>query len=462
MSTLGRVVAKQAFFFMAFLALVTSIDLYANPYFIPHLVPKDPPLLERLAREFSAIPTSRGALRTTHADVVRIDIDWIESSDSFEFKSAFIEQSGTDYLYLKSQHYPLQGSFIGILEDSSGQKTYSALGTGQEFRRLSRGLAFRFPASKGRSKFTLIAEDPVTGDMKERLNVTIEPTTLSFVVLDDSLDVRMIKQATASPIVKLVVYAEGYQESGSGRFFDSAKKIAASFADSNLPTFANMEITAVFAPSKSPLGPARSLGIPVPERDSFLGLYYPYWNNFGRWYHVVYPTRYQKYRNALAQVPYDYPVALIDSNEYWGVGNYLELTAIPAGSQSFRYLLLHEFGHFLGLNEEYEGGGRTELEFAPEITEPWSPNITFAPERENLKWKSHIASNTPLPTPRSAWNTNQNGPLGAYQGGYADSAAGKSYKPGYACIMERHPQYCEVCRHAIIKDFFSALTSQPR
>ena len=89
---------------------------------------------------------------------------------------------------------------------------------------------------------------------------------------------------------------------------------------------------------------AKDLGMPIPEKDSFLGLYFPYWNNFGRWYNVVYPTREARFRKSLATVPYDYALAILDDSAYWGVGNYRELTAVPANSFQFTYLLTHELG----------------------------------------------------------------------------------------------------------------------
>lgn len=442
----------------AWILCLNPTPLNANPYHDPELIPLDSKSLSEWAKSFQAKPVSNSKHRAGDADVIRIDLDWVQSSDSFTVSSIMRESSGTEYLQLKSLKAPAYGSYIGILEDAAGKKRYSSIGTGQQFRKLSRGLSFRFPTVKLPAKFTLVAEDPTTGEMNENLTVPIKDGDLQPIKIQEGLDVRLIKSASSSPTIRVVTYAEGFQETRREKFFESAKKVAASFMDSNLPTYTNMEIKAVFAPSKENLGKPRNLGIPVPERDSFLGLYYPYWDNFGRWYHVVYPTRYQKYRNALAQVPYDYPIAVVDSNEYWGVGNYMEITAIPSDSSSFRYLLLHEFGHFLGLNEEYEGGGRTELEFAPGILEPWSQNITFKPAREFLKWAALVQPQIPLPTPRSTWRDSQNGPIGAYQGGYGDSAPGKSYKPGYACIMERHSQYCAICRQGIMDEFLGAIS----
>ncbi len=449
------------FIFIIGLSMPLSSRLLANPFHDPTQIHLDTPQLDLLTNSFSSTPLDRNLLTAQALPVLRIDIAWDEASDSFNYVQGKIERSGTEYLEAKSQVYPHHGSFIGVLQDSSGQKRYSSIGTGQEFRRLSRGLAFRFPAPSSASVFKLIAEDPISGNMVERLMVNIDPSQAESIRPLDDIDTRLIKSATASPVIRLVVYAEGYTEQGRERFFNKSKKVAASFADSNLPTEANLEIIAAFTPSKLALGTPRNLGTPVPERESFLGLYYPYWNNFGRWYHVVYPTRFQKYRDALAQVPYDYPLALIDSNQYWGVGNYMELTAIPAESTSFRYLLLHEFGHFLGLNEEYEGGGRTELEFAPGITEPWSQNITFNPGAGELKWANHLAPETPLPTPREHWNPSQSGPLGAYRGGYADSASGKSFKPGFSCIMETSQNFCLICQRGILDEFISWQKGRP-
>ena len=138
----------------------------------------------------------------------------------------------------------------------------------------------------------------------------------------------------------------------------------------------------------------------------------------------------------------------MDDREYWGVGNFNELTAIPAGNGSFTYLLLHEFGHYFGLNEEYEGGGPTELAFAPGIDEPWSQNITFHATAADLKWKQWVSASTPIPTPNGQWSGS--GPLGAYRGGYADTVPlGKSHKPGHNCTMKNGSKFCAICREAI-------------
>jgi len=178
------------------------------------------------------------------------------------------------------------------------------------------------------------------------------------------------------------------------------------------------------------------------------------WDNFGRWYHIVYPTRENKFREAIASVPYDYPIILVNNSEYWGVGNYMSHTAIPADNNTyFTYLLLHELGHFFGLNEEYEGGGRTELEFAPDMEEPWSQNISFLANfsYSALKWNKFVNVGIEIPTPYSVWHSYP--PVyGAYQGGYGDSQSSKGacHKPRLNCIMESHESFCDVCAKGIL------------
>jgi hypothetical protein len=126
----------------------------------------------------------------------------------------------------------------------------------------------------------------------------------------------------------------------------------------------------------------------------------------------------------------------------------MELTAIPASNSSFSYLLLHEIGHYFGLNEEYEGGGPTELAFAPNMAEPWSQNITFQTERSQIKWNHHIQNSTRIPTPSSSWSSG--GPWGAYEGGYAETEPlGRSHKPGLSCVMNTQGAFCPICAEAI-------------
>ncbi len=423
----------------------------ANPYPDSTQVPVDelPRVLERTGIDASE------AFRAVQPGVpiVRIQIDWSEG-EQYSWSGAWLEDSGTENLLRSSRHINALGSYQGRLEDSETGAFLSAdaIGTGKEFRKLTRALTFRFPVPSRAVVFKLTAENPTTGVMESVFEKRLDPNVDFVSSTPMGVDLKVIQSATVIHPILFNIYSEGYSREGKDRFFEAAERVAATFRHYSLPLLDQMEIRAVFAPSPVSLGRARDLGLPIPERQSFLGLYYPYWDNFGRWADVVYPTREAKFRQALASAPYDYALVLVDHDGYWGVGNFRELTAIPAGNQHyFEFLLMHELGHFFGLNEEYDDGGRTELEFAPGIAEPWSQNNTFlnGGDWAHLKWNASVAQSTPLPTPRSLWSTSS--PVyGAYLGGYAGSEPrGRNHIPGLGCVMDRHRNFCPVCRAAI-------------
>jgi len=418
--------------------LLLSTTLLANPYPDPDRVPRLP------------IPQATGKLsRAVNREVIevlRVQVDWVEKREGYEIASVVKEPSGTAALLRRAKNPPPFGSYRARLEDSLTREVlaYDSIGTGKEFRKLTRAFTFRFPIPDRRVDFVFSAENPKTGVMEEVLRRPLLSPV--FAEATPPVEVKSVLAAETSPSILVSIYSEGYSPERKARFWQDAERVAKTLRQNDFPAAKQMEFQAAFAPSGLSIGTATDLGLPVPERDTFLGLYFPYWNPFGRWYHVVYPTREARYRRGIGQIAYDYPIVLIDNSGYWGIGNFNELTAVPNGHSSFVYLLMHEFGHFFGLNEEYEGGGATELSFAPEISEPWSQNITF--DAKNVKWKSFVAAGTPLPTPSSKWQGN--GPWGAYRGGYADTEpTNHSHKPGFDCVMESGKKFCPICKHAI-------------
>ena len=430
----------------------TVVALFANPHPREDLAPKDAP---RNIKSPLGTAVSQWDLLNYGVDVLRIQVDWSEKGELYQLGPVVKEASGTPALIRRSVKKDPLGSYHGVLVDpATGWKmAFSSIGTGSEFRKLSRSMTFRFPIPSGTFQFVLTAENPLTGQMEEVLRETIDPSqVVAAPKFLEKLDVRLLRQASVNPELVMNIYAEGYPESGRERFFEDAQAAIDALEENEFPGQDKLTFFGVFAPSNKELGKAKNLGSQILERDSFLGLYFPYWNNFGRWYHVVYPTRQHKYRTALGQLPYDYPLILVDSDDYWGVGNFNELTAIPASNSSFTYLLLHEMGHFFGLNEEYESGGKTELAFSPGIPEPWSQNITFLSRPDELKWKHLIQNSTPVPTPSQYWKGD--GPYGAYRGGYAQTQPlGKSHKPGKSCVMNNGRDFCPICHHALKERF---------
>jgi len=445
----------RAFFLFLTISLLPATP-NANPYPDPLQVPteaswqaKKKPnhtLPKKPSRKLSLIE-ARGS------QVLRVQIEWRED-ESFRISHLNLENSGTSALSQRKNNLktPKFGSYRAFLKDpvTGVVLDYDSIGTGKEYRKLTRALSFRFPVPTQDVLLVLQAEHPVTGDMEEVLNQVISPSEFTPSLQRNDLQVTLLHRASQEPKLVVSIYAEGYTlSSKENQFLARARAAIDTLETARFPHFENMEFQAVFALSGEALGSASNLGMPVPERDSFLGLYFPYWNAFGRWYHVLYPTRVSRYREAIGQVAYDYALVLVDSSSYWGVGNFKESTTIPANSNYFSYLLLHEIGHYFGLNEEYEEGGRTELEFAPAIPEAWSPNISFLPDSQKLKWNEWVLPGTPIPTPRSYWNSARPR-FGAYRGGYAQSPNTRpSHKPGFACIMENHDEFCPICRHGL-------------
>jgi len=418
-------------------------QLSANPYPDEAAVPKDPPYVpNKKLEDFSKLKLASDGL----IEVLRVELGWNATSDTFKISRTVRESSGTPALLQRASRPDSLGSYQAELVDRVTGKTiaYASLGTGQAYRTLARGLSFRFPVPTGPVDFRLIAENPTTGKMERVLAEPLE-VPVAMQMPYSPVDIHLIRKAKQEPSLKVVYYSEGYSEARKEQFFQTADRATEALERNGWPGFDRMEFTALFSSSKMALGTANNLGTPVPERDSFLGLYFPYWGKFERWYHIVYPTRESRLREGLARAPHDYPIAIVDSREYWGVGNFNQITAVPSENGSFTYLLLHEFGHYFGLNEEYDGGG-TELAFAPQMAEPWSQNMTFNPKAP--KWLNLVDNSTPLPTPGSMWNDNQMGPIGAYRGGYA-SVDSKNHKPALGCVMESNGKFCKVCRAAI-------------
>ncbi len=442
----------------ALLVLVVFISVLAqaNPYFDESKVSRnksyDPPRpLPRFSNRIRIRDTKLAGF-----EVIRVAISTgRDGLRDFAVTRIVKETSGTESFLRRSRHPSMIGSFRAIVRDKkSGQPLYyDSIGTGQEYARLVDELSFRFPVPSGPSILELIAENPQSGRMELVLRHEFDPNQASTFEPDTSgVEIRELKRPSSfGPSVRVNLYAEGYLASRNNAFWSHAQYMVAALVKNQFPMAENMHFFGVFAPSKETLGYARDLGRPIPEFPTRLGLYFPYWENFGRWYHVVYPTREEKYRQALSIAPYDYKIVLVDDGQYWGVGNFRSPIAIPAQSPYSVYLLLHEFGHYFGLNEEYEEGGRTELEFAPGIDEPWSQNITFLRTGQiaDLKWREFVLPTTPLPTPDHVWDDDP--PIyGAYKGGYAGSpSTGHSHKPGYGCVMNNGRSFCPICRRAI-------------
>src|SRR5690606_31138829 len=146
--------------------------------------------------------------------------------------------------------------------------------------------------------------NPQTGAMEKVVTYVVSPTQLQKAQSHFAdLEIKELALASKKPSLRVNIYAEGYSKNEKELFWKQALKTVQTLQKEKFPGVEYMSFYAVFHPSNSKLGEPKKLGLPVPEFDSFLGLYYPYWNDFGRWYHIVYPTREDKFRQGLAAAP---------------------------------------------------------------------------------------------------------------------------------------------------------------
>jgi hypothetical protein len=197
-------------------------------------------------------------------------------------------------------------------------------------------------------------------------------------------------------------------------------------------------------------------------------------------------------RRIASSAPYDFIEILTNTEIYGGGGIYGLFSTAAANSEWAPYLFVHEFGHhFAGLADEYYTSS-VAYEAPAEIAEPYEPNVTALLDPDNLKWKHHVAPNTPLPTPwpkaryeehsmayqkrrREMREANvseaemnalfrytkefvdtlfeesgQNGIIGAFEGG--NYQAEGYYRSEQNCLMfTRSEAFCTVCAEAIEK-----------
>jgi hypothetical protein len=197
-------------------------------------------------------------------------------------------------------------------------------------------------------------------------------------------------------------------------------------------------------------------------------------------------------RRIASSAPYDFIEILTNSEIYGGGGIYGLFSTAAANSEWAPYLFVHEFGHhFAGLADEYYTTS-VAYEAPAEITEPYEPNVTALLDPDKLKWRRHVASNTPIPSPwpkaeyeehslayqerrremRAAnvseaemnalfrytkefvetlfEKSGQNGVVGAFEGG--NYQAEGYYRSEQNCLMfTRFETFCTVCAEAIEK-----------
>lgn len=146
--------------------------------------------------------------------------------------------------------------------------------------------------------------------------------------------------------------------------------------------------------------------------------------------------------NLLAGVPYEHIVILANTENYGGGGIYNSYTLTSSRHESYRSVVVHEFGHsFAGLADEYYYDDEFEPMY-PAGVEPYEQNITTLTDFDS-KWKDMLPEGTPIPTPATGKDLYTK--IGVYEGaGYQSKGVYRAFQD---CRMKTNdaPVFCPVC-----------------
>lgn len=251
----------------------------------------------------------------------------------------------------------------------------------------------------------------------------------------------LLQSGPADRCIDVAILAEGYTEEEMDTFYQDAK-VACESLFGHEP-FRSMKqrfnIVAVASPSEDS-------GVSIPRLDQWKNTAFR--SHFSTFYSDRYLTtsRLKALHDALAGIDYEHIIVLANTDEYGGGGIYNSYTLTTAHHESFRPVVVHEFGHsFGGLADEYFYEEDIMSDTYPTDVEPWEPNVTT---RVNFasKWADLIPEGTPMPTPAEDFNTYQ---VGLYEGA-AYSFKGL-YRGSYNCRMRTndYPAFCPVCQRAL-------------
>ena len=200
----------------------------------------------------------------------------------------------------------------------------------------------------------------------------------------------------ASEKVDLVILGDGYTKAEMGKFVKDVKRLTGALLATEpfKSHVKDINIRAVETPSET-----SGVNKPHPGvfKRSALSLSY---GSFGSERYVLgFDNR--TIRDVASEVPYDFMVILVNESTYGGGGIYNLYTTVSADNKYSEYIMVHELGHHMAaLADEYYTSSTAYVQ--QEIkTEPWERNVTALLDKNNLKWKDFVETNTPLPTP---WN----------------------------------------------------------
>ena len=266
-----------------------------------------------------------------------------------------------------------------------------------EARRINRSFheSVRFPAQE--SVFELVMKKRGPGnEFVEVWRIKLDPSDV-LVHRESPMYAEHVvaihKSGNPATKVDLLLMGDGYTADEQEAFIAKARDLTdILFATS--PFKERMDDFNVWAVAP----PAAESGVSRPStgtfRDSPIGATYDAFRS--ERYVLTFDNK--SMRRIASSAPYDFIEILTNTETYGGGGIYGLYSTAAANSEWAPYLFVHEFGHhFAGLADEYYTSS-VAYEAPAEITEPYEPNVTALLDPDNLKWKHHVAPNTPLPT----------------------------------------------------------------
>lgn len=259
----------------------------------------------------------------------------------------------------------------------------------------------------------------------------------------------LLQSGSAEKCIDVAVLAEGYTQNEMALFYKDAS-IACESLFAHEP-FKGMKrhfnVVAVASPSEDS-------GVSIPRLGDWKHTAFN--SHFSTFYSDRYLTtsRVKSIHNALAGIPYEHIIILVNTEEYGGGGIYNSYTLTAAHHPKFRSVVVHEFGHsFGGLADEYFYDEDVMVDTYPLDIEPWERNISTLVNFAS-KWKDLLTEETPIPTPSAE---SEKYPIGVYEG--AGYSAKGIYRPSVDCRMRtnEYPGFCPVCQRSIqrIIDFYT-------
>ncbi|MEZ5465334.1 MAG: M64 family metallopeptidase [Lysobacteraceae bacterium] len=267
-----------------------------------------------------------------------------------------------------------------------------------EARRMNRRFSesLRFPMPDKAVRIRLYARDD-RNQFSQVWTTDIDPAALDVrrVPAPKTGEVVSIRDSGPSPDkVDLLILGDGYTAAEQDKFIADAKRLSDElFKVSPFKEHADdFNVHALMAPSPQS-GVARpSSGL---HRWTPLGTRY---DAFGSERYVL-TYENEALRDIAQWASYEFIEILVNNETYGGGGIQGLYSTAAAGSEWSPYLFVHEFGHhFAGLADEYYTSS-VAYETGGQRKEPWEPNVTALRDPAQLKWRSLVKSDTPLPTP---------------------------------------------------------------